>query len=134
MADEIRINENASVTKSSHKSEWKPGQITHSMPDGYNSGGAPGSVLIGLAEQDIDFGDIVPGVVFIQNNDANNYFRIGPKSGGSMVAEQRVLPGKTIRLYLDEGTILRAIANSAPVWADIRGYPGYPTTTTTTTT
>lgn len=133
MADEIVISENITVKKNNLNVSIKPLQnIKHDVPAGYSGAPSPGPVIIGTSEEDISFGDIKPGVVYIENMDSSNYVRIGPKSGGSMVAEQRILPGKNIRMYLDENTTLRAVANSAPVELFIQGIPGYTTSTTTT--
>lgn len=85
-------------------------------------GGNPGMVDIGTSEEDISFGDITPGFVIIQNMDATNYVQIGPKSGGAMIAYQKIRPGRFALIELDAGVTMRAKANTATVRLRIRGY------------
>jgi hypothetical protein len=136
MANEIRITENITITNAPFKEVLAPSsQVTHDIPTGYIGGGAPGALEIGTSEEDISFGDYSPGFVWIQNLSTTAYVRIGPKNGSNVLQPFiRILPGKTVRLYLDENITMRAVAVGAAAQISIRGYPGYTTSTTTTTT
>jgi hypothetical protein len=84
-------------------------------------GGQPGTVTIATSEADISVPDLAtPGWCVIQNLDDTNYFTIGPKSGGAMVALAKVLPGEFACFRLAGSVILRAIANTAAVLARIQ--------------
>lgn len=75
-------------------------------------GGGPGTVDVSTSEAAIDFGDIVPGYVYVRNQDATNYVEIGPEDSGALVpmlkleaGEQalfRVMSGVTIRARVDQ--------------------------------
>lgn len=85
-------------------------------------GGNPGYVSIGTSEEDISFGDVTPGIVVIQNLDATNFIKYGPKSGGAMIEFARIAPGGFAVIQLQGSAIIRAIADTAAVKVRIRGY------------
>ena len=72
-------------------------------------GGGPGSVVLGASEEDIGFGDITPGIVLIENIDANGaYAQIGPKNGsGDRQAALLIPPGVKVLIYSDTGVTWR---------------------------
>lgn len=84
-------------------------------------GGQPGTVDIGTSEEDISIPDLAtPGWCVIQNLDDDNYFTIGPKSAGAMVALAKVLPGEFACFRLAGSVTLRAVADTAAVLARIQ--------------
>lgn len=85
-------------------------------------GGNPGYVNIGTSEEDISFGDVTPRIVIIENMDATNFVKYGPKSGGSMVNFGRVSPGGIARFEMGSGVTLRMVADTAACNVRIRGY------------
>lgn len=85
-------------------------------------GGNPGYVSIGLAEEDISFGDVTPGIVIIQNLDSTNFIKYGPKSGGVMVEFLKLSAGRFAIIEMQGSAIIRAIADTAAVKVRIRGY------------
>lgn len=120
MADEIRVSASFNISKGNFKQNFPLGPVVDDQTG--TGGGAPGTVSIGTSEEDISFGDIVPGYVIIQNNDATNYVTYGPKSAGAMVLFGRINPGQFAIFYLGSGVTIRAIANTAAVELNIRGY------------
>jgi hypothetical protein len=76
-------------------------------------GGAPGMVTVGTSEEDISFGDVVPGWVAMKNLDDTNFVTFGPKSAGAMVALGKLLAGETAIFRLASGVTLRMIADTA---------------------
>lgn len=85
-------------------------------------GGNPGYVSIGTSEEDISFGDVTPRIVIIENMDATNFVKYGPKSGGSMVNFGRVSPGGIARFEMGASVTLRMSADTAACNVRIRGY------------
>ena len=85
-------------------------------------GGNPGFVSIGTSEEDIAFGDVTPRFIMIENLDATNFVKYGPKSGGSMVLLGRVSPGGMAPFELGAGVTLRMVADTAACNVRIRGY------------
>ena len=78
-------------------------------------GGNPGYVNIGTSEEDISFGDVTPRIVIIENMDATNFVKYGPKSGGSLInfieipaGDFNIISlkvGETLRYRSDTGTV-----------------------------
>jgi uncharacterized protein YjdB len=94
---------------------------TVTMEQTNQGGGQPGTLTITTSEADISVpGLATPGWCVIQNLDATNYFTIGPKSGGAMVALAKVLPGEFACFRLAGSVVLRAIAHTASVLARIQ--------------
>lgn len=85
-------------------------------------GGNPGTVTIGTSEEDISFGDVVPGYVILENLDPTNYVEIGPKSGGAMILYQKISAGCFAIIELGASVTMRAKANTAAVSLRVRGY------------
>ena len=66
------------------------------------------------SELDISFADITTnGWLFIQNLDATNYVKFGPKSAGVMVELGRINPSAIAAFFLAPGVTLRMVANVA---------------------
>lgn len=73
--------------------------------------GGPGTVDVGTSEQNIVFGDIVPGYVRAMNKDATNFVRLRFSATDNAI---RLLPNNGVALfYLDVGVTLIAIADTA---------------------
>lgn len=85
-------------------------------------GGNPGYVNIGTSEEDVSFGDVTPRIVIMENMDATNFVKYGPKSGGAMVLLGRISPGGIARLELGASVTLRMQADTAACNVRIRGY------------
>jgi hypothetical protein len=85
-------------------------------------GGNPGTITITTSEADITIGLTSPRFCIIENLDDTNYFTIGPKSAGAMVALAKLKPGEFAVIPLAASVTLRAIANTASVKARIRAY------------
>lgn len=120
MADEIRTSAQFSIRKGNFNQNFPLGPVVDDQAG--TGGGTPGTVSIGTSEEDISFGDVVPGYVIIENNGATNFVTYGPKSGGSMVAFGKILPGQFAIFYLAGSVTIRAIADTAAVECSIRGY------------
>ena len=93
-----------------------------SLTQSAEGGGNPGWVTIGTSEEDISFGDVTPRFCLIENLDATNYVKFGPKSGGSMVLLGRISPGGWARVEIGSGVTLRMVADTAACNCRIRGY------------
>jgi hypothetical protein len=78
-------------------------------------GGVPGTVTVGVTEQDIDLSALTTlGIVRIVNLDTTNYVTWGPKDGsGNMLPIGRLKPGEPALFRLEPGITLRMIANTA---------------------
>lgn len=85
-------------------------------------GGNPGTITITTSEADIATNLTTPGFCIIENLDDTNFFTIGPKSAGAMVAFIKLKPGEFAVLRLAASVTLRAIADTASVKARIRAY------------
>lgn len=86
-------------------------------------GGNPGSVTIPSAsEVDIDFGDVTPGYVIIENLDDTNYVKVGPKVAGVMEEFIIISAGRFAIMEKFSSAVWRAQANAADVLLRIRGY------------
>lgn len=121
MSKEIRINESIRIVNGSFVDSISPGQVTEDQAT--TGGGNPGTVSVGTSEQDISFGSITPGLVWMQNLDATNYVQFGPKNGSNnMQLLGRIHPGKTVRFYMDSGVTLRMVANTGACLVEIKGY------------
>jgi len=72
-------------------------------------GGGPGRVVLGASEEDLDFGDNLPGFIQIQNVDPNGaYAQIGPKNGsGDRQAALLIPPGVDVQIFSDTGVTWR---------------------------
>lgn len=73
-------------------------------------GGGPGSVDVGTSEENIDFGDIVPGYVRLINTDATNFVRI--RFSASDNAIRLLANGGMALFYLDASVTIIAIADT----------------------
>lgn len=94
----------------------KEGGTTQLIDQQVIGGGGPGTVEIGVAEEDIDFGDIATlGIVRITNMDPANFVKWGPKSGTAAVFVGRILFGESFVWRLEPGVTLRMIADTAAV-------------------
>lgn len=120
MSAEIRTTISAGVVNGAFRDSFAPGPITYDQAA--VGGGNPGEVDIGTSEEDISFGDVVPGLVCIQNLDAANYVQIGPKASGAMVPMIKLAAGTATMFYLDGSVTLRAKANTTTVKCMIKGY------------
>ena len=121
MADEITLVLNATISKAPLKDNIRPGQIKYTLNG--TKGGNPGTVTVGTTEEDIDFGDITPGLVFIQNLDSTNFVEFGKNDGGTMKEIGKISAGKVALFELAPGETLRMKADTANVDCQIKAYP-----------
>ncbi len=120
MADEIKVTLNVTVTNGTFKDSIRPGQI--SIDQATASGGNPGTVTIGTSEENISFGDVTPGYVYIQNLDATNFVEFGKDDASTMKECIKVLAGEIAFFRLADSETLRAKADTANVNCLIKGY------------
>ncbi len=120
MADEIKITLNVTVSNGTYKDSIRPGQITYDQSTA--TGGNPGSVTIGTSEENISFGDITPGLVFIQNLDATNFVEFGKDDASTMKECIKVSAGGIALFELADAETLRAKADTANVNCLIKGF------------
>lgn len=87
-------------------------------------GGLPGFLEIGVSDEVIySTGDLnALGIMIVENLDPDNFFDIGPTSGGAIVPLIRVLPGESYAVRLTPGITLRGQADTAACRARIRIY------------
>ena len=71
-------------------------------------GFGPGLVTIGATEEVIDFGDLDPGFVMIENLSADYPVEIGPESGGVMIPMHSIPAGQSDRFFRKAGVTIRA--------------------------
>jgi hypothetical protein len=90
--------------------------------------GNPGLVDVGLVEEAIDFGDVVPGLVILWNTDATNYVDFGcvvSAGTGGDIADLgfRLRPkGMPAFVWLKTGYELRMLANTAACKVMVLGF------------
>ncbi|WP_291321220.1 hypothetical protein [Desulfonatronospira sp.] len=85
-------------------------------------GGTPGLLSLTTAEQDVDFGDVTPGWVFVKNLSSENAMLIGPKNAGDALEPFLELPPLAqVVLPLDDGVVLRVAAAAGTLDAQIVG-------------
>ena len=110
MSNEVRAN----ITVSSASAKLKIPQMGGALQYDETSEkhGNPGIVtLVSAVEEDLAFGDVTPGLVFIQNLDATATVIVGPKSGGVVVPFTQLRPGKHVVLEKVAGTTWRVLAS-----------------------
>ena len=77
-------------------------------------------VSVGTSEEDMPVGDVVTlGWVVIQNLDAANFIKYGPKNAGSMVEFGRLKAGEMCALRLEPGITWTWIADTAACLAHV---------------
>lgn len=114
MANELTINVAAECVNGSFRSRFDLGNAL--KVDQAAIGAVAGVVSIGTSEEDLALTELAtPGYAFFRNLDATNFVRLGPKSGGSMVAFAKLLPGEVAMIRLAAGVTIRAIADTAAV-------------------
>ena len=121
MADEITVVINATISKSPLKDSFRPGQIKYTLSG--TKGGNPGTVTIGTSEENISFGDVSPGLVFILNLDSTNFVEFGKDDASTMKEIGKISAGKFAVFELATGETLRMKADTASVDCLIKGYP-----------
>jgi hypothetical protein len=95
---------------------------------GAMTAGNPGLVEIGLVEEAIDFGDVVPGLVMLWNTDATNYVDFGCTGSagtGGDIADFgfRLRPqGMPAIVWLKSTYEIRMIANTAACKVLVLGF------------
>jgi len=119
MANEIRTSLSVAIVNGNYRDDFRPGALNYTQVTA--SGGNPGSVSIGTAEEDIAFGDVTPGLVMMQNLDTTNFVKFGPKSAGSMVLCGKISPGKIAYFELGAAVTLRMQADTAACLVLIKG-------------
>lgn len=111
MANEIKLNINATLTNGYLSRSFQTGQlqITQTTLGAYSA-----VVSVGTSEEDLLTGDVgTLGFLMLRNLDSTNYVQWGPKSGGSMVAVGRLKPnGEPAVIRLEPGITIRWVANT----------------------
>lgn len=74
-------------------------------------GGGPGTVIVGTTEEAIDFGDVTPGYVTLQNLDDTNFVRIRFSTGDNGIRLRA--NGGAAGFEVDSGVTVYAIADTA---------------------
>jgi len=121
MADEIKVSLNITITNAPLKDNVRPGQISYTMSAA--TGGNPGTVAIGTAEENVAFGDVSPGLVFIQNLDATNFVEFGKDDAGTMKEIGKISAGKIALFELAASETLRMKADTSSVNCLIKAWP-----------
>ena len=107
-------------TVSGQKETINIGQLTHTFTGECGTG--PGIVEIGTSEENVSFGDIGPGWVWMRNLDDTNYVQWGMSDSGTMKAVGRLMPQDLwTKFYLDTGVTVRMKADTAACKVAIRG-------------
>jgi len=113
MADELKLQVTANLTKGNYTSKFEPGLLSITVDA---VGGHHPVVDVGTSEEVISFGDIsTEGWCFMRNLDDTNYVQWGPESGGSMITMGRIEAGEVACFRMEPGITLRAKANTAAV-------------------
>jgi len=118
------IKETLSVTiedtASSAKETINIGQLSDTFTG--ECGLGPGIVEVGTSEENVSFGDIGPGWIWMRNLDDTNYVQWGMSDGGTMKAVGRLRPQDLwTKFYLDTGVTLRMKADTAACKVLIKG-------------
>ena len=107
------------------KVTWSPGVFSQAF-SGAIGPGNPGLVEIGSgAEEQVSFGDVVPGLVILYNTSPTNFATFTVKANGETVTKKfKLLPqGIPTLIYLvGSSDELWAIADTAAVKVQIMGY------------
>ena len=121
MTAEINVNFSMQVLNGLFRDEINP---IISPVDQAAIGKWGGIQIVGFAaEEDLAVTDIATlGWCFLQNLDAANFIKYGPKSGGVMIPFGRLKPGEFCWVRLEPGITIRCIADTAVVKLDIRLY------------
>jgi hypothetical protein len=111
MSDEIRIQNSLTVINGNLRFPQLGGAYSRDQTTA--KGGNPGTVALASGvEEDIAFGDVTPGEVFIQNLDDTAIVTYGPKSGGALVDFNQIGPGEHKTMTMVAGATLRVRADA----------------------
>lgn len=119
MADEVKLQLQVVVTNGNFKDVFQPGQKKYDQTTA--RGGSPGTVTVGTSEEDINFGDVTPGWVVLQNLDATNFVEYGADNSG-MQKLGKLQPGGIACFEMASGVTLRMKADTAACDVLIKGY------------
>ena len=120
MADELKITLQVQLTNGELKDTINPGQKKFDQTTA--RAGGPGVVNIGTSEENISFGDITPGYVYLQNLDATNYVEFGMDDSSTIKKLGKLQPGGVALFELAASQTLRMIANTAACDVLIKGF------------
>lgn len=110
---------NGAFARSAKFPPSSPFQITQTS----EGGGSPGFLTIGTAEEDISFGDVVPGFVLLFNLSPDRTIEYGPKNGSNVIQNfLQISPGSAAMFELKSGTVLRMKAIGAAANLVIEGF------------
>lgn len=123
MADEIRMNQQVTVIKSSASFDKVALKSNKTFDQTGVGGPSPGRVSLTTSDTAISLASLsTPGLVVITNHDATNYCEFGPTSGGAIVKMIKLLPGMSAVFYLAAGVSLRGQANTATCVISVDAY------------
>lgn len=82
------------------------------------------TLTIGTSAEDVNFGDVVPGLVILTNLDDTNYVQYGMSDGGTIKILGRLYPSKRVpaMFFLEPSATLRMIANTASCKVHVQAY------------
>lgn len=121
MADEIKVNLSATMTNGTFKDTFRPATVNYDMSAA--TGGNPGTVAIGTTEENVSFGDVTPGLVFMQNLDGTNFVEFGKDDASTMKEIGKISAGGIALFELATGETIRMKADTAACNVLIKGYP-----------
>ncbi len=104
MANEITVNVSLGCSHGSFRQPTLGGQFQADQTT--PRGGSPGVIQVTSTGVDVDFGDVVPGWVFIKNLSADTALLIGPKRDDpapSPSPEPSVAPDLDLKDFLELG-------------------------------
>lgn len=109
MADEISMMVSIRCTNGTFV--MTPTTISKTIDQSSAGGDGPGVVTVATSETTVDFGDLTPGPMLLQNLDTTNYVNYGTSTGNLGF---RLTPGNEPALvYLESGEDLIMQANTA---------------------
>ena len=120
MANEISITVRVEVKKGNFSDLFNSGRKTFDQAG--DGGGNPGVVALTTSEVNIDFGDITPGYVVMQNLDDTNSVNLGQDDAGTMKTIGEIEPGGFAMFKLATGQTLRMAAATGTADVLVKGY------------
>lgn len=123
MADEIRMNLQVSIDKSSASFSKKALSTNKTFNQTGVGGPSPGRVSLTTADTVISLAGLsTTGLVALTNHDATNYCEFGPTAAGAIVKMIKLLPGMSAVFFLAAGVTLRGQANTATCVISVDAY------------
>lgn len=102
MANEITAKASVQVTNGKFAINFDSGAVRIDQTTA--SGGNPGVVSVGTAEETISFGDVSPGLVWMRNLDTTNFVTWGNTTGN--LAQKLAAGGTPTLIEINSGSII----------------------------